>query len=356
MKQLSSLYCTSDKIQLGSGGGACTVNELEALRSVSDDVMVLSRDNIAPEVFKQPDSPFLFDYFCLTLVQEKHFDLAHFYSGCFSQTIAWLKRERTRISYTVAAHDRRLSIEEFHRLGMEYPFHHIRDDSLFKIYTEGQRLADIVIAPSKKSAEVLKSDVGCKNVIVIPHGIVWPREVKPIPESFDCAYVGALGPDKGLIYLIQAWDMLNYSDSRLILAGWGTESLEPFIRQITNKGNFVLLGRVNHISEVYNASSLAVFPSVTEGFGLGIPECMSYGRPVIASEGAGASELIEDGVNGFVVERRNPTQIAEKINYLKCLPQYELIEMGRKARRKARNYTWEKIRELYKKVFLELGG
>jgi len=348
---MKSLYCTADKISMGTGGGAVTTNELEALKSVSDDVFVLSRDDIDPALFKQPASPFLEDYMALQQIKGKHFDLAQLYSGCFTETVRYLKDRGTKVSYTVAAHDRRLSIEEFQRLGLEYPFHHISDDRLWHIYTEGIRLADIVIAPSRKSAEILKSDIGCKNVIIIPHGIVWPKKVKPIPANFDVAYVGACGPDKSLIDLIQAWGMLNYQGSRLILAGPGTESLEPFIRRITNGGQFVLLGRVNHISEVYNISSVAVFPSVTEGFGLGILECMSYGRPVIASEGAGASEIVGDA--GFAVPIRDAKAIAEKIDWLKN-DRASMLFMGQRGRIIARKYTWDKIQRLYKKVFLEV--
>lgn len=272
---MRTLYCTADNIGTETGGGIVTKNELEALRSVSDDVFVLSRDDIACQKFKQPESPFLQDYFALQQVQNRRFDLAHFYSGCFSQTIAWLKSRGVKVSYTIAAHDRRLSIEEFHRLGMEYPFHHIKDDDLWQIYTEGIRLVDVVIAPSNKSAEILKSDVGCKNVVVIPHGVDLPKEVKPIPDDFKVGYLGGYGPDKGVLYLIQSWAMLNYPDSRLILAGDGTETLEPFIRQVADRGQFVLQGRIGDASELYNVCSVYVQPSVTEGFGIEVLEAMA---------------------------------------------------------------------------------
>jgi len=347
-----SLYCTADKITKETGGGAATVTELEALRSVSDVGLVLSQENIAPSNFHQPESPFLYDYFALEQIKDRHFEIAHFYSGCFSQTIRYLKEHGTKVSYMVAAHDRKISIEEFERLGMEYPFRHISDDRLWNIYTEGVRRADIVLTQSHKSIPILK-EMGCSNIKVVPGGIVWPKKVKPIPDNFDVAYVGVVGPDKGLVYLIQAWGMLNYSDSRLILAGWGTESLEPFIRQITDRGNFVLLGRVPDVADVYNACSVYVQPAVTTGFDLEIPEAMSYGRPVIASEGAGASELI-DGNNGWVVPIRNARAIAEHIDWLRTNEGW-IPRMGQKARRKARNYTWNKIREKYRKVFWGLG-
>jgi len=348
----SLLYCTADTIGTETGGGAVTNNELLALKEISNDVTVLERKDIDPAKFHQPGSPFLEDYFALEQAKSKHFDLAHFYSGCFSHTIRWLKEQGTKITYTIDAHNRKISIEEFHKLGLEYPFHNISDDALFNIYIEGHRLADVVIAPSTKSAELLRSE-GCRNVVVIPHGVTLPRKVRPIPDKFDVAYLGAVGPDKGLVYLIQAWGMLNYPDSRLILAGGGTETLEPFISQLTDKGLIVLLGRVPNISEVYNACSTAIFPSVTEGFGIGILEAMSYGRPVITTEGAGAADCINNGLNGFIVPIRSPEAIADRIDWFRNNRE-KIPEMGQKARMKARNYTWSKIRAKYKKVFLEL--
>jgi len=348
---MKSLYCTADRIGTETGGGIVTRNELEALRSISDEVMVISADDIDPAKFYQPASPFLEDYFALEQIKEKHFDLAHFYGGCFGHTIKWLKVKGTKVSYTVAAHDRKVSIEEFARLGILYPFPNISDDALFNIYTEGIRLADVVIFPSKKSAEA-KSDIGCENVVVIAHGVNLPKKVKPIPRRFDVAYLGQCGPDKGLIYLIQAWGMLNYPEARLILAGAGTETLEPFIRQFTNKGIFVLLGRVPDVATVYNACSVYVQPSVTEGFGIEILEAMSYGRPVIASEGAGAAELVEDSI-GFTAPIRNEKALAEQIEWFKS-NQDKIPEMGQNARKKARNYTWSRIRGKYAELFSSL--
>ena len=349
-----SLYCTADTMGIETGGGIVTRNEFWALRSMSEVKLLLGQEEIAPSRFNQPESPFLYDYFALALISSGNFDfdLAHFYSGTFSQTIRWLKAQGTKVTYTIAAHDRKTSIEEFGRLGLEYPFLHISDDFLWALYSEGIRLADVVITPSKKSAKLLKAE-GCQKVVVIPHGVNLPQEVRPIPEQFDVAYLGQCGPDKGLVYLIQGWGMLNYPDSRLILAGRGTEELEPLIRQITDRGNFVLLGQVPDVSNVYHACSVYVQPSVTEGSGIEILEAMSYGRPVIASQGARASELVGD--SGFIVPIRDPGAIAEHIDRLKGNIT-ETRAMGKKARRQAQKYTWDKIRMKYRKLFLQLGA
>ena len=347
-----SLYCTADTIGTETGGGIVTKNELEALKSVSEVGLVLERESIILPRFQQPDSPFLFDYFALEQIGDKHFDIAHFYGGTFTLTVKHLHERGTKVSYTGAAHDREASIAEFLKLVGNYPWAHIRDDNLWRIFVEGYRFADVVIAPSTKSAECLRS-YGCRNVVIIPHGANLPQEVEPPPDRFNVGYLGAIGPDKGLLYLMQAWSKLDYPESKLILAGSGTETLDSLIKSVCGKGLFILLGRVASPSDLYNACSVYCQPSVTEGFGIEVLEAMAHGRPVIVSEGAGASDLVEDGVTGFVVPIRSPEAIAERIDW--CQQNKDMLpEMGERARKKARNYTWKEIRKRYAQLLSAL--
>ena len=106
------------------------------------------------------------------------------------------------------------------------------------------------------------------------------------------------------------------------------------------------MGYIKEIRQLYDNISVYVQPSATEGFGMEIPQAMSYGRPVICSDGAGAADCITDGVDGFIVPKMNPQAIVDKINWFKTHPK-ELIEMGENAKEKAKNYTWQKTEEKY---------
>jgi glycosyltransferase involved in cell wall biosynthesis len=85
---------------------------------------------------------------------------------------------------------------------------------------------------------------------------------------------------------------------------------------------------------VARAQSQALFnlvPSSWDTFNFTVIEAMASGRPVICSKGAGASELIEDGVNGFVFEPGNAAALAAAIDQvLSCSP-HQLLEIGRAA-------------------------
>jgi len=84
-------------------------------------------------------------------------------------------------------------------------------------------------------------------------------------------------------------------------------------------------------------------PSLHEGFGLVIGEAMAQGLVVIATPHTAAPDLIDDGVDGFVVPIRSAEAIAEKLNRLAGNPKL-LEEMKQAARQKAGERRWESYR------------
>lgn len=347
-------YITADEVGSPSGGGQVTARELDFLEALGDDVITISHEELYPLASKLPDTPFLWDLLAAdavaTVLRREKVVHAHFYSGTFTQTIRLLKAQGVFVTYTCPAHDRKVSAEEFARWGIAYPYPHLADDNLWRVFSGGLREADLVFAPSGVSAAFLRSE-GCQEVHVVPHGHSFLEKVPPQPQKFAVGYLGQIGPDKGLIYLIQAWGLLNFITSPLLLAGRGTEGLEPLITRLVNRGRFRLMGYVQSPSELYVACSIYVQPSVSEAWGIEVGEAMAHGRPVIVSSGAGAADLVTDGVDGFIVPPRDPSAIAEKIRWFSDRP-WEIITMGQAARKKAEENTWSRSREKY----LELWG
>jgi starch synthase len=80
----------------------------------------------------------------------------------------------------------------------------------------------------------------------------------------------------------------------------------------------------------YSRASVFVLPSIEEGFGMVIGEAMACGCPVIASTNTGPSELISEGVEGFIVQICSPQQIADRLQQLADQPQLRAL-MGQAA-------------------------
>lgn len=128
--------------------------------------------------------------------------------------------------------------------------------------------------------------------------------------------------------------------------------MRRIVRDLGLEDRFAFLGQRIDMENVYPQMDCLVFPSITpEPFGRVIAEAMACGVPVIASDHGASSELIEEGVTGFLVEPGNPRALADAL--IRCLshPQNAAV-MGRAARRRAealfnRERTIRPLRDLY---------
>jgi glycosyltransferase involved in cell wall biosynthesis len=85
---------------------------------------------------------------------------------------------------------------------------------------------------------------------------------------------------------------------------------------------------INEIARLQRAARFVVVPSTWDVFNFTCVEAMAAGRPVICSDGAGASELIEDGRNCFVFESGNARSLASAIERVLSLSSAESAKIG----------------------------
>ncbi len=347
------MYVTADKVGGWEGGSTVTYHESEALKTLGP-CEVWGREELqlgmaSPLV----DDPWHWDENFTRrryhLPNELRPQLSHFYAGTFSNAVNYLKSVGSKITYTAAAHSIEISKREHEKLGVPYNYPHLTDPELWKRYVQGYLDADVVICPSSHSANCMK-EYGCKNVVVIPHGVVLPDEpIKPLPKQFTVGYLGTCGaPDKGLRYLLAAWKKLNYPDAILLLAGH--DSTSPFVQNLVREyggGCIGLLGFQRFVGDFYNRLSVYVQPSASEGFGIEILEAMAFGRPVICSIGAGAADVVPlFGLSQFKVGACDTDNLASAIDYWKNKHD-ELSEVGETNRKEAEKYTWDIVRQRY---------
>jgi glycosyltransferase involved in cell wall biosynthesis len=114
--------------------------------------------------------------------------------------------------------------------------------------------------------------------------------------------------------------------------GPGRDELAAKIAGPPWKGNVTLLGHRDDVPAVLAALELLVLPSFAhEGIPQIILQAQAMARPVVATTVGGIPEVVEDGVNGFLVPPRNPAALAEKIELLLDHPDLRL-RLGRAAR------------------------
>jgi glycosyltransferase involved in cell wall biosynthesis len=125
------------------------------------------------------------------------------------------------------------------------------------------------------------------------------------PEHIVLNMTARLHEKKGHTYLFQAVERLRprYPQIRVLLVGDGPEraalEAECQARGLTDIVTF--LGMRQDVGDLLAASDLSVLPSLLEGLGLVVLEAMVMRCPVVATNGGGIVELVEDGVHGLLV-------------------------------------------------------
>lgn len=142
---------------------------------------------------------------------------------------------------------------------------------------------------------------------------------------------------------------------RFELAGEGPERdrLERLIAAHNLSKSFRLCGRIDEMDKFYGGLDVYLNTSLHEGIPMSILEAMAHGLPVIAPKVGGIAEIIEDGVEGFLVAGRNPEDFAEKCAMLQ---NSELQKrMGRAARaRVERAFSARAMAQQYHRLYREL--
>jgi glycosyltransferase involved in cell wall biosynthesis len=203
-----------------------------------------------------------------------------------------------------------------------------------------------------------------RETILIPNGID-PAEIRPaceITKQFGLVsreyilFLGRLVPEKGIHYLIKAYQMLKTS-KKLVIVG-GTSDTNDYVRQLHDMAGdsptIVFTGFQDGLAveEFYSNAYLYVLPSDLEGMPLSLLEAMNYGCCCVTSDIGECADVL-DGC-GFTFPRGNVEALREVLQDLCDHP--EKAESHRDEARKvvSSKYTWQEITaqtsELYRNL------
>lgn len=225
--------------------------------------------------------------------------------------------------------------------------------------------ADFVTACSKSLLEdtiKLESSVRSKS-IPTGNGIdISEFDLKDIYKA-ERPYIfsfGRLEHKKGFDVLINSFKIISnkFSDYDLIIAGDGAkkDELRNLINKLSLNKQVKLMGMLprREILSLLNGCEVFVCPSRIEPFGIVNLEAMAAQKPVIASRVDGVPEIIEDGVNGILVESENVNQLADVISNLLINEDLrnKLSINGRKMVEE--KYSWEVVGERYFDLFKKI--
>ncbi len=182
------------------------------------------------------------------------------------------------------------------------------------------------------------------------------------PEAWVLFALGRLHPNKGFDTLLQAvaqlGDMLGDWPWRLLIAGDGPlrQALEQQARELGVAERVQWLGWVERPSPYFQLADLFICPSRHEPLGNVILEAWGNQTPLIATRSQGPAELIEHGLNGWLVDKEDPGALAEGIRGLLADPAGAQALAREGSERLARDFSRETILGQYQQVYAQLAG
>ncbi len=253
----------------------------------------------------------------------------------------------------------------------------VEHDKRYEVEKDSMSKVDSIIVSTKSELEDIRKLYGIldEKIKVIPPGVNLElfRPMNKIESKKSLGlygnnvilYVGRIDPIKGLYTLLDS--VFNLNDSyniKLIIVGGELNKSQDLI----NLQNYTVDKNKSHIVDFvgivdqsnlpiyYNAADLFLLTSYYESFGLSVLESLSCGTPAIVSDVGGLSNLIDNGVNGYLVNDISPKGFKTYIEYF--FNNINIKKSSIECRKKAEYYQWSKsgrsMFNLYKEISRKL--
>ena len=225
------------------------------------------------------------------------------------------------------------------------------------------RIPDRIIPVSDRvRRDLLSMGVKSERMVVVPNEVDLEKidSVEAGELTYDVVYAGRLSAHKRVDLLIEAVSLAREEipDIRCGIIGDGPEmeNLRKLAKELKSEENVDFLGFLETDEDLIagmKSSRIFVLPSMREGFGMSALEANACGLPVVMvrSEMNAALDLMEDGLNGLVVDP-TPEEVAEAI--LELLKDERYGSLSEPFRRVAERYDWSIITDSIEKAYKDV--
>jgi glycosyltransferase involved in cell wall biosynthesis len=179
------------------------------------------------------------------------------------------------------------------------------------------------------------------------------------PRRKTVGMIGRLDAQKNPLDFIRSASMVanRNPEAQFLIAGEGRlhSDCEALVRELNLQDRFFLLGFRNDIGRILSVVDIVASTSLWDGLPVVFQEAMSAGRPIVANDIDGASDVVIDGRTGYLVPPRQNPQMAERILYL--LDHDDVCqEMGATARKDSERFSTDQMINGIECLYCELSS
>lgn len=219
----------------------------------------------------------------------------------------------------------------------------------------------IVVATQFTKNTYLANGIPAHKISINPYGTSldffrskWAASLGNPPSQpvINYLFFGSISARKGFPWLCEVWELFHakFPHTKLIAAGHGS----PPAGFVLPKG-VEWLGAIHpgHRTQLFHSADVFVFPSFFEGFAQVIIEAMACGLPVITTTHTVGPEVIDNGVEGFVIEPGDDGTLHDAMAFFTNNPD-KLEPIGKAARERVLPLTWDAYGDRWETIATEV--
>ena len=175
----------------------------------------------------------------------------------------------------------------------------------------------------------------------------------PTGDTIDFVFIARVMKEKGIDQYLDAAKYIRkkYPNTRFHVCGACEQDYKETLDKLSEQGIIQYHGLVKDITAIHKISSCTIHPTYyPEGLSNVLLESCACGRPIITTNRAGCREVVDDGVNGFVIKEKNSQDLIEKIEKFLALSYKARMNMGLAGRKKVeREFSRQIVVDKYMK-------
>ena len=153
----------------------------------------------------------------------------------------------------------------------------------------------------------------------------------PNHERIEFVFISRVIKEKGIDQYLDAAKYIreNYPNTRFHVCGGAGEDYASLLAEFSQRGIIEYHGRIRDVVGMHRISSCTIHPSYyPEGMSNVLLESCACGRPIITTDRPGCREIVDDGINGFIVNQQDSQDLIDKIEMFLKLSWEERKRMG----------------------------
>ena len=216
---------------------------------------------------------------------------------------------------------------------------------------KGLRKARMVFFQNKSNQDfLLNRHVINSNYDLIPGSGVnlerFPLLEYPNGDTVEFVFISRIMKEKGIDQYLDAAKYIKqkYPETKFHVCGGAGDAYMQLLNEYTENGTIIYHGKISDVVAMHQISSCTIHPTYyPEGMSNVLLESCACGRPIITTDRPGCREIVEDGVNGYVVRQQDSDDLICKIEKFLKLSWEEKKQMGLAGREKVEREFDRKI-------------